>query len=639
MNESPESIENGQPEPPVEPPKQAFLCPLCQSEIAEDAVFCAYCGKQIKRRGFGVGRWAGYLVLVLLIAGGVALYYAGRKPVPPQTEAPATRRPESAKVLQAERSDEPAAAAPIAAEDVAPALEVTVGLVVLNDITGEELARIPAAVLAGGWLAMPRRVCLGGYDWQFLVQGNPPIPIEDGIIADEDGIGLWRLQTDPTSAATELAAWRPDRPLGWIALTSTSEVESVNVEVAEQGSHFVRVRADRDVFEFGFFVQDDAIVGWTFGSMAEDGYLWIGADGTRRVADLRVDDFYRISFANSREEEFLRALSPAGEYSDPERLALLAGAFRFDSRLDPRDLRPDLQPAAIIERMRELISSNVDAGLEAEVAVVFDAETLSRAANMALTADVVRATAVANGYGSAVALLENTLDLLPALPTTEMDVLQQIQAELYQRWLSGLIQSGDILAATEAFEDARQRLPDDLNIHLLGVQLYLSQNDWAEAERLLAMKTYPAGLSATVAGLRAQILDLKAQAGSIVIRFTPGSRQIPVTATLDIGIRQQFIIDTGASMVTIPSDTARELGLIVNVRTPRRTIYTAGGVITAPEVVLPSIAIDDWEVRNVKALVVDLPNDLGWGLLGMNYLRRFRMDLNSDEGLLLLEPR
>jgi aspartyl protease family protein len=142
-----------------------------------------------------------------------------------------------------------------------------------------------------------------------------------------------------------------------------------------------------------------------------------------------------------------------------------------------------------------------------------------------------------------------------------------------------------------------------------------------------------------VAGLQARILDLKAQAGSVVIRFTPGSRQVPVTASLGTGFRQPFIIDTGASMVTIPSETARDLGLIVNVRTPRRTIYTAGGVITAPEVVVPSIAIDDWEVRNVKALVVDLPDNLGWGLLGMNYLRRFRMDLNTDEGLLLLEPR
>jgi clan AA aspartic protease (TIGR02281 family) len=632
MSESSNSAQNGETEAP-------FLCPLCQSAIAEDALYCAYCGKQLKRKRLGLSRQAGYLVMIFLIAGGVALYYAQRQAALPPDRSPAAQR--AAPVIEPppEQEASPADAAPVSSEDAAPILRVTAGIVVLNDITGEELARVPAVAAAGGWLALPRRVCLGGYDWQFQMDNGPPIPIEDGIVADEDSVGLWRLQTDPRPEATALVAWRPGRPLAWIALTGSGESEPVSVETVERGSHVVRVRADRDVFDLGLFVQDDTIVGWTFGEMAEDGYLWIGADGTRRVADLRVDDFYRISFANSREEEFLRALSPAGEYADIERLALLAGAFRFDSRLQPKDLRPELQPAAIAGRLRALVKSSVDAGLETEVAAIFDAEILSRAADMNLTADVILATAAANGYGGALTLLEDTLDLLPAVVPDERDLLQRIQTELYQRWLSALIQSDDILAASEAFEDARQRLPEDLNIHLLGVQLYLAQNDWSEAERLLAMKTYPPELSATVAGLRSRILELKAQAGAIVIRFAPGSRQIPVTASLDLGIRQQFIIDTGASMVTIPSETARGLGLIVNVRTPRRTIYTAGGVITAPEVVVPSIAIDDWEVRNVKALVVDLPNNLGWGLLGMNYLRRFRMDLNTEEGLLLLEPR
>jgi hypothetical protein len=36
---------------------------------------------------------------------------------------------------------------------------------------------------------------------------------------------------------------------------------------------------------------------------------------------------------------------------------------------------------------------------------------------------------------------------------------------------------------------------------------------------------------------------------------------------------------------------------------------------------------------------LDLPNQSEWGLLGMNYLRRFRMDINTDNGVLLLEPR
>jgi predicted aspartyl protease len=49
--------------------------------------------------------------------------------------------------------------------------------------------------------------------------------------------------------------------------------------------------------------------------------------------------------------------------------------------------------------------------------------------------------------------------------------------------------------------------------------------------------------------------------------------------------------------------------------------------------------LEGYETRNVKALVLDLPNQPGVGLLGLNYLRRFRMDLSTDEGLLALTPR
>ncbi len=633
-------MNNDQPE--IQAPESSqptTLCPLCQSEIAEDANFCAYCGKQIRRGRAGITRWAGYLVLVLLVAGGLGFYYLRQQQVALRKETTGRQRSESVIVQPPERRTTPAAEPPIPFARDAPSISVTVGTVVLNDITGQQMARIPAAALAGGWLALPKRICLGGYDWQFLSEGRPPTPIEEGIAADDDPVGLWRLRTGLEPDAVQLAAWRADRPLNWIPLTGADDPVAVTAVAVEQGSHFARVQLDSDIFEVGFFIQDEKVVGWTFGDLAEDGFLWIGADGSGRVADLRVDDFYRISFAGSREEELLRALTPAGDYTDLERLALLAGAFRYDSRMAPEDLRPELRPAAVFELMQELIENGINAGLAVEVADLFDAEILSRAADPALVIDVIRATAAGSGFGRAVGLLENTVELMPAIEADDLDRLKQVQAELYRRWLTNLIQARDFVTAAETFENGRGRLPDDLDIHLLGVKLALAQNDWTEAERLLAEKTYPPDLSAAVAGLRSQILDLKAQAGTIVIRFAPGSRQIPVVASLDTGVRQQFIVDTGASMVTIPSDTARELGLVISVRNPRRTIYTAGGVVTAPEVVLPSIAIDDWEVKNVKALVVDLPDELGYGLLGMNYLRRFRMDLNTDEGLLLLEPR
>ena len=107
----------------------------------------------------------------------------------------------------------------------------------------------------------------------------------------------------------------------------------------------------------------------------------------------------------------------------------------------------------------------------------------------------------------------------------------------------------------------------------------------------------------------------------------------------DLGEPLEFIVDTGASMVTIPFSTARILGISISVRNPRRKIFTASGELYAPEVVLDSITLEGHETYNVRALVMDIPNQPGLGLLGLNYLRRFRMDLNTDDGLLMLAPR
>ena len=228
---------------------------------------------------------------------------------------------------------------------------------------------------------------------------------------------------------------------------------------------------------------------------------------------------------------------------------------------------------------------------------------------------------------------------LPAVSERDSALLTKIFSELYLNWITNLFNQGNLQAAWRAYRLAVRRLPDDLNVHLMGVQLALAENNWAEAEELLAMKEYPASLKDKVQNLQNQISELKAQEGKIVIEFTPGSRQIPVTAVINRSTYQNFIVDTGASMVTIPSATALELGLSIGSRNPMRKILTASGVQYAPEVNLTALTIEGWEVNDVKALVLDIPNQPDLGLLGLNYLHRFRMDINTEAGILLLEPR
>jgi predicted aspartyl protease len=60
----------------------------------------------------------------------------------------------------------------------------------------------------------------------------------------------------------------------------------------------------------------------------------------------------------------------------------------------------------------------------------------------------------------------------------------------------------------------------------------------------------------------------------------------------------------------------------------------------APLIMLDSIAVGGLEVKDVAAAVHDvLPDSRVGGLLGLNFLSRFRMDIDTEQGVLTLERR
>ena len=118
----------------------------------------------------------------------------------------------------------------------------------------------------------------------------------------------------------------------------------------------------------------------------------------------------------------------------------------------------------------------------------------------------------------------------------------------------------------------------------------------------------------------------------------PGARSIPAKATLNGDLAQDFIVDTGATTTTIPSATARDLGIRITPATPRRMVSTAGGRVEVPEVRLSSVDLSGARVLDLDVLVLDIPGQPGLGLIGTDFLRHFRYQVNTDEGTLLLEP-
>ena len=622
-----------------------LVCPKCYTNNPEGSNFCLNCGFSLRKSSADRKKWMWLLVSVLLFIAAMFYFHlrlsnlrppkAARQPVPSVAQVP----PKEATKTEAPPTEPPPPKNEEVSTVTASEKKIPTGLVVIKDITGKVINEVPVPVVGGGWVALPKLVCLGGAEWVLQMEPDTEIRIVGGIYSDTDRIGLWRILEELTIDGPELYPWSATEPLAWLSITSDNSPEPVELENPRVQGYFTEGLLTGDFTEAGVLVQQDWAVGWTFGDLSSGAFVWSGDEGKYLRSEIRVDDFYRITFANSREEEFTRALGMGADYSSIERLEAFANGFKFEPKLSAKETPAHLRKVSVIENMRALIADALKTGAARAVANIFDVQMLVEAADIGLLMDIGQATAQGYGFEEAINLTDNVIAGLP--PASEQDEvsLGKFFSELYQNWITVLFKNGNLREAWRAYRLGSRDLPDDADIHLMGVQLALAENDWSGAEELLEMREYPSSLNDKVQNLQTQISELKGQEGKIVINFTPGTRQIPLTAVLNGSTNQKFIVDTGASLVTIPRSTADELGLVVNAGSPVRKVYTAGGVKYAPEVTLFSITLEGWEVTDLKALVLDLPNQSEWGLLGMNYLRRFHMDINTESGVLLLEPR
>ncbi|MGB5422608.1 MAG: aspartyl protease family protein, partial [Desulfobacterales bacterium] len=544
-------------------------CSKCQITLRWYYNYCPNCGADLYGQQYRRISLMALLIGFLILSGtGFVMYRVLFPPLSPEI------------VSQIDTNAIPAAsenraAGPPAAQEfystTGARLNLPVGTVTIQDIAGDPITQIPAAIVGRGWVALPAEACLGGYSWQFHNEGGDNLEIAGGIIGENDAVGIWQLQPDYLVTGPQLVPWNASKSLQWTSIVSDKKMTPVQpIETVNQ-RYVTRIVLPETPIEPGVFIQEDQVVGWTFGGSMATGYLWRGLDGEDLAYQISVYDYYRSTFENSREEQIILALAQA-DAAASDQLRALAGAFLSNPIATGMKAFPHLQPAAVIPRMRALVDRLRQNGQAVEVANAFDDRILAAAGDVALAIDVVGATQEGYGFGAAVDLIENVQADMAAFGGTRPAELDEAHRRLYQQWLSALIQSGDIQTARRVYGRAEAGFPRDPRIHLMGVELALALSDWPTAERLLSMQTYPAGLANQVKVLQNEIAALKSEAGKIVIRFAPGSKQIPVTAILSSDVEQSFVVDTGASMVTIPRSTAQKLGLTSGRSTMRRQV-------------------------------------------------------------------
>jgi aspartyl protease family protein len=512
--------------------------------------------------------------------------------------------------------------------------DVSAGWVVITDPWGRQVTKFRAGLAGNGWLALPSRACLGGNSWRFYQDSGHESAISGGLWINGDKAGLWHLvKSSDNLDGPGFAAWNEKRAVSWKSIESTQQYNSLILPPGFGEGYFVSVSLPVYIDESGVFIQDGKVVGWSFGRWLDKGYMWKGKAGNDLEYNTWVKYFYNITFANGREEKFARALTLKKRTTDLARLASFIEGFHFQPKLAAEDTPAYLLPKEIVKEIRALVKNAVRRGEAGRVAEMISSRILKEIGDIALLLDVVTTIADAHGFEAAIGEIEDSGRYIVRQQGIDTQALNKVHVRFYQDWLQYLVSAGAADEGWQAYSRAKAYYPDDAHIHLLGVELALLNGDWQEAERMLYFRDYPPAFHDRYQLLVRSIAEMKGEEGNIVIR---GSKRITVSAAINGTHSQKFLVDTGATIVSIPSSMAEALGLEIQ---GQRTMWTASGVVTTGEVMIDAIEIEGWTEYDVKAVILDMPDRHGLGLLGINYLGRFQMDLKPEQGTLMLTPR
>ena len=100
------------------------------------------------------------------------------------------------------------------------------------------------------------------------------------------------------------------------------------------------------------------------------------------------------------------------------------------------------------------------------------------------------------------------------------------------------------------------------------------------------------------------------------------------------GVSVRFLVDTGATMISLGANDARRIGLDFN-RGQKGMTQTANGQSVVSKIQLDSVRIGDVTLHNVDALIHQ--TEMPMALLGMSFLNR--MEMQRDGSTMTLKKR
>jgi len=122
--------------------------------------------------------------------------------------------------------------------------------------------------------------------------------------------------------------------------------------------------------------------------------------------------------------------------------------------------------------------------------------------------------------------------------------------------------------------------------------------------------------------------------GIFRVPFVEEGSLMRVNAIINGHLEVPFLIDTGASGVSLPASAASRLGISVGPNTQRVTMHTANGTIELPVVRLDSVTLAG---ARVDGLIATLNPTMSIGLLGGTFFNQFTYGVDPMANVITLE--
>jgi len=124
--------------------------------------------------------------------------------------------------------------------------------------------------------------------------------------------------------------------------------------------------------------------------------------------------------------------------------------------------------------------------------------------------------------------------------------------------------------------------------------------------------------------------------GMVKLTPTKPGGTVVVEAMLNGRLTVPMLLDTGADFTVLTKQVARDLRISSLEDLPKLPFKTAGGMVMFPIATLQSLRVGTAEARDVN-VAIDTDGHMPMGLLGMTFLRHFKVTVDQQRGQVKFE--